>query len=104
MTFLDPLHGGRKTPANQGYRPDVEFAGPMTFMINPEFLGEDGSSYPIGASIPMSVRANMYVINEESRPLVRKIVRVGLDIRIVEGTHAVATAVVTQIKNLPNEL
>ena len=83
VTFLEESEGGRKTPADQGYRPDLVFADdPYTWMINPEFLRDDGTSYPVGARVPRAVRANMYVIYEESRPKVRAIVRVGQKVRM----------------------
>ena len=105
VTFLEESEGGRKTPADQGYRPDLVFADdPHTWMINPEFLRDDGTSYPVGARVPRAVRANMYVIYEESRPQVRDIVRVGQKVRMVEGSHTVATGEVIAIKNLPNDL
>jgi Elongation factor Tu C-terminal domain len=104
VTFVDAEEGGRRTPATQGYRPDMIFADdPHAWMINPEFLRDDGSSYPVGARVPRSVRANMYVIYEERRPLVRDIVRIGQAVRMVEGSRTVATGEVTAIKNMPND-
>src|ERR1700729_1674997 len=105
VAFLDAAEGGRKTPASQGYRPDMVFESDRhTWMIHPEFLREDGSSYSIGARVPRSTRANMYVFSTHVRQLLRNIVRVGEKVRMVEGSHAVALGEVTAVKNLPNEL
>ncbi len=92
-------------PAHQGYRPDMLFANePHTWMIWPEFLREDGSSYSLHEPVPSNVRANMYVANPETRSLVRPIVLIGRKIKMVEGPHPVAVGEVTAIKNMPNEL
>ena len=60
---------------------------PHVWMINPEFLKKTGSSYPLGEPITRSVRANMYVISPQARPLLRSIVCVGRRVRMVEGTY-----------------
>lgn len=105
VRFISQDEGGRKTPADQGYRPDMTFAGEAhTWMINPEFLRDDGSSFALHEPVPQSVRANMYVIHEEARLLARDIVYVGRRVRMVEGSRPVALGEVTAIKNLPNEL
>lgn len=105
VSFLSPKESGRNTPPHQGYRPEMVFGDdPHVWMISPEFLQEDGSSYPRGAPIPQSVRANMYVISPQVRSLLRPILSVGQKVRMVEGAHPVATGKVTAIKNLPNPL
>ena len=72
VTFLSAEEGGRTWPARQGYRPDMGFADERhVWMIHPEFLREDGSSYSLGDPVPPSVRANMYVLNPESLVLIR---------------------------------
>jgi hypothetical protein len=77
---------------------------PHTWMISPRFIRDDGSSFPPGEPIPELVRANMFVVSAEARPLVRPVVTVGRKVRMVEGSHAVAVGEVTSIKNLPNDL
>ena len=105
MRFLTPEEGGRKTPAHQGYRPDMIFAdAPHTWMIWPEFLREDGSSYALHEPIPIHVRANMYVCNPEVRSQVRPIILIGREVKMVEGTYPVAVGEVTAIRNMPNDL
>lgn len=103
ITFLSPDEGGRKLRPFQGYRSDVMFPGDAdVYMIHPEFLNPDGSLYPDRVPVPPQVRANMYVCYEEARPFYRGKIHVGQVLKIVEGTHPVGTAVVTEIKNLLN--
>lgn len=105
VTFLTPEEGGRTMPAHQGYRPDVVFADePHTWMIWPKFLREDGSLYALHAPVDRRVKADMYVASAEDRPIVRPVVHVGRQLKMVEGSHAVAVGEVTAIKNLPNGL
>ena len=105
VRFLRVEDVGRSKPAFQGYRPDLVFADePHTWMIWPDFLGEDGASFSAGIAIPELVRADMYVCYEEVRPMLRHIVTVGRNVRMVEGSHTVATGEVTAVKNLPNDL
>lgn len=81
------------------------FSGkPGISMINPEFLREDGSAFALHEPVPQSVRANMYVIHEASRLIIRDIAFVGRGVRMVEGSRTVALGEITAIKNLPNEL
>jgi hypothetical protein len=105
VRFLGADEGGRKTPAHQGYRPDMAFADePHTWMISPRFIRDDGSSFPTGEPIPHLVRANMFVVSAEVRPLLRPVVTVARKVRMVEGSHAVAVGEVTSIENLSNDL
>ena len=77
---------------------------PHVWMINPEFLQKTARLIPLGEPVTRSVRANMYVISPQARPLLRSIVCVGRRVRMVEGTYPVATGEVTVIKNLPQDL
>jgi hypothetical protein len=104
MTFLTAEEGGRKMRPFQGYRSDVAFPGDNALhMIHPTFLNEDGSLYAPGIPAPPVVRADMYIVYPETRPAYREKVRLGTALRIVEGSFTVANAVVTAVKNLPND-
>jgi hypothetical protein len=104
VIFLSAKDGGRKSLPHQGYRPDMGFADESKiWVINPEFLRDDGAPYSLDESVPRSVRANMYVITPEARPLVRDFVRIGQTVRMVEGRRTVACGEVVQIKNLLND-
>lgn len=104
VSFLAPEQGGRRTPAHQGYRPDMVFVDePHIWMIWPDFLHEDGSSYELNEPVPRQVSADMYVMSNEVRPLLRPIVYVGRKVQMVEGNHPVAVGEIIAIKNLPTD-
>lgn len=77
---------------------------PQVWIINPEFVDENSSAYDLGQPVPGTVRANMYILSAQARPLLRSIVYVGRKVSMVEGMHPVATGEITAIKNLPNAL
>ena len=82
----------------------VFVGAPHTWMIWPEFLRDDGSPYELYEAIPIdaTAHANMYVMNDEVRPLVRPFVHVGRKVHIVEGACPVAVGEVTAVKDLSN--
>jgi hypothetical protein len=104
MTFLATEEGGRKALPFQGYRSDVRFSGEaVNHMIHPTFLNDDGSLYAARLPAPPVVRADMYIIYPETRRSYRETIWLGQSLQIVEGNRTVANAVVTAIKNLPND-
>ena len=104
VRFLTPEEGGRKGPAVQGYRPDLQYDDDEpdeAWMIWPRFLHPSGNELPDGALIPQCAKAQFYIVNDELRRTIhRERIREGVRFHICEGPHRVASGRVTKILSL----
>jgi translation elongation factor EF-Tu-like GTPase len=99
--------GGRKTPARNGIRWDLNYAEESPskdlYMIWPDFMDENGNSLPKGANLETDVElhARMTIVNDEMRHKVHRArVKVGTRFYCCEGPRRVAEGQVTKITGL----
>lgn len=95
IRLLDPSEGGRTHPANQGYRPTIQFEGHKWLLaIKITFLDDRGLQFAQGGAVPRVVRAEVRMPNSQLT---------GIDIKpgsrfwLTEGTHRVAECVVKDV-------
>jgi translation elongation factor EF-Tu-like GTPase len=92
IRFLDPSEGGRLTPANQGYRPTIQFEGhKMLYAGKVTFLTDDGTPFDRDFHVPRTVRAEVRIPNSELEDVD---IKEGTRFWLTEGTHPVAECVV----------
>jgi len=104
VRFLSPDEGGRRSPAVQGYRPDVHWdddPSETLWMIHPRFLASSGEELPDGTEIPQLCKAHFYLISTHVRHLLhQQWLHERARFQISEGRHCVAAGVVTKVSSL----
>ena len=95
---------GRKNgPPFHNYRCDWAYEGDDIsktgiYMIWPEFVGSDGSSFPEGIQVPAAGTATMWILNPQIRTKVHQSrIKEGVRGFFMEGGKRVAEAVVTRV-------
>jgi translation elongation factor EF-Tu-like GTPase len=92
LTYNTTENGGRKTAANSGYRPQVEFEfTKYTSSGKQTFIGQDS------VSPGESVSAKISLLSPE---LFEKQLEIGTQFKITEGKHIIGLGKITEIINI----
>jgi|HubBroStandDraft_5_1064220.scaffolds.fasta_scaffold416383_2 hypothetical protein len=107
ICILGPDEGGRKSPAYNGMRWDLNYAeetpSENLYMIWPDFVDENGVSLRKDMSLPLGIglRARMTIVADEMRYRVHRAkIKVGTRFYCCEGSKRVAEGQVTKITGL----
>lgn len=100
--LFSPEEGGRKTPAYQGIRWDIQYedeAGAKTYLVYPEFIDPDSFAIPNGPFASVG-RANMFVLNPTLLDFHRPRIRPGIRGYFMEGPRRVGVWEVVEVIGL----
>lgn len=106
ITILSAEEGGRRTPAFNGMRWDVRYAGERVedgelYMIWPEFVDEAGDALATDRPLRGTDHARRYILIDEGRQRVhRQRIREGTAFFCMEGPRKVARGTVTKVTGL----
>ena len=100
VRFLSEEEGGRRSPARQGYRPDLAYKDGAfeLFMIWPRFVDDALKEKEDGAEIPSTSLADFWIASTELKEQVhRHRIQPGTEFWMCEGQKKIAEVAVTEL-------